>query len=248
MSADFCVCAIPAHSLWQINVGEMTPPFDKFSGSKQLQYALIRKIRPCLCSHLSWLNRRRAVFRCVPAWLRISVSIALRDRKGGKEFFAATQSAIRQIILLYFHCRVKNGIAEDVARPLTCDGVRARVILPAVAIEQQAWQKEPFTGGAYAFELAGSVVHRAGHLARPLACPRGPVYRRLPRLYGRSGSDRQSRCRRDIPIVTEILPAGDAGINRSTAFRGQTRVGVWFCYRRSGARCWIPHFAAHFSG
>lgn len=63
--------------------------------------------------------------------------------------------------------KLKNWIVEDVAHAFGLPWSSSKSDPTAVAIEQQAWQKEPFTGGAYAFYRPGQWFTVRPILRRP---------------------------------------------------------------------------------
>lgn len=154
LSADACICAIPAHCLGRIHWGAR-PPEDKLAAALQLQYARITKTA-VLCSQRFWPQPGKSGF---------SVCTSLAS-----DFcFDSTygQEGVRGILCSYAvgdkaddiasspERKLKNWIVEDVVHAYGLKWSSKKIDRTALAVRQQAWQKDRFTGGAYAFYRPG---------------------------------------------------------------------------------------------
>jgi monoamine oxidase len=166
VSADFCICAVPAHAIAKILWGD-NAPLEKIAAAKELQYARITKTA-VLCSQQFWPQPKQGGF---------SVCTSLAS-----DFcFDSTygQSGKRRILCSYAVGdkaddiasspleKLKYWIVEDVAHAYGLTWSPKESARTALAIEQQPWQHDPFTGGAYAFYRPGQWFTVRPALAKP---------------------------------------------------------------------------------
>jgi len=164
--ADFCICAIPAHCLVRIRWGRR-PPKDKIAAAKQLQYARITK-SAVLCGRRFWPQPKKGGFSVCTS-LASDFCFDSTQGQGGKRGILCSYAVGDKAddIASSPLAELKNWIVEDVAhafglpwRPDTSGHV-------ALAIQRQAWQADPFTGGAYAFYRPGQWFTVRNALAQP---------------------------------------------------------------------------------
>jgi monoamine oxidase len=154
ISADYCVCAIPARCLLDIKWGK-TSPQKKLEAAKELQYARITKTA-VLCSQRFWPSPTKGGFSVctnVASDFCFDSTFRQKGKHGILSSYAVGDKA--DDIASSPLDQLKYWIVEDVAHALdpTCNEKRSRDI--AVAIERQAWQADHFTQGAYAFYRPG---------------------------------------------------------------------------------------------
>lgn len=154
LGADACICAVPAHCVRHIDWDpELSPK--KRSAAEQLQYARITKTA-VLCSSRFWRQPKTGGYSvCMslasdfcfdstyaqPGQQGILCSYSIGDK--ADDIAAAPQ------------LELKNWIVQDVSRANGLAWSPPRIRRTAQAVKQMAWQKDRFTGGAYAFYRPG---------------------------------------------------------------------------------------------
>jgi len=166
VSADFCVCAIPAHCVGRLRWGKH-PPADKIAAAKQLQYARITKTA-VLCSHRFWPEPKRGGFSVCTSLASDFCFDSTQGQEGKQGILCsyAVGDKADDIASSPLH-ELKNWIVEDVAHAYGLPWRPATSGRTALAIKQQAWQADPFTGGAYAFYRPGQWFTVRPALAKP---------------------------------------------------------------------------------
>lgn len=152
--ADFCVCALPAHCVGRIEWGKDGPK-EKIAAAMQLQYARITKTA-VLCSHRFWPEPKRGGFSVCTSLASdycFDSTYKQKGRRGILCSYAVGDKA--DDIASSPELELKNWIVEDVAHAFGLNWNSATVARTALAIKQQAWQKDHFVGGAYAFYRPG---------------------------------------------------------------------------------------------
>jgi len=166
VSADFCICAIPAHCVGRLRWGKH-PPTEKLAAAKQLQYARITKTA-VLCSHRFWPKPRMGGFSVCTSLASDFCFDSTQGQTGKKGILCSYAVGDKaDDIAAAPPQKLKNWIVEDVARAygLPWRSTTSRRI--ALAIKQQPWQADPFTGGAYAFYRPGQWFTVRPALAKP---------------------------------------------------------------------------------
>ncbi len=150
VSADFCVCAIPAHWLARIDWGT-DPPAEKIEAAKQLQYARITKTA-VLCSRRFWHSPKKGGFSVCTSLASDFCFDSTHGQDGERGILCsyAVGDKADDIASSPLH-KLKNWIVEDVAHAYGMPWNLAKSNRTALAIKQQPWQKDFYTGGAYAF-------------------------------------------------------------------------------------------------
>jgi len=154
VSADFCVCAIPAHCLLDIDWGKK-PPVEKLEAAKQLQYARITKTA-VLCSHRFWPKTREGGFSVCTNLASDFCFDSTYGQRGAKRILCSYAVGDKADDIASSPLdKLKYWIVEDVAHAHGLGWNRDQSIDTALAIEQEAWQADRFTQGAYAFYRPG---------------------------------------------------------------------------------------------
>jgi len=166
VSADFCICAIPAHCVGRLRWGRR-PPTDKIAAAKQLQYARITKTA-VLCSHRFWPEPKRGGFSVCTS-LASDFCFDSTQGQAGKQGILCSYAVGDKAddIASSPLDELKNWIVEDVAHAYGLPWRPGTSGRTALAIKQQAWQADPFTGGAYAFYRPGQWFTVRPALAKP---------------------------------------------------------------------------------
>jgi monoamine oxidase len=155
ISADYCVCAVPARCLLDIDWGKDAPD-DKLDAARQLQYARITKTA-VLCSHRFWpLPPRWGFSVCTNLASDFCFDSTFGQKKGKAGILSSYAVGDKaDDIASSPQDQLKYWIVEDVAHALGLDWDEKKSLDTAVAIQQQAWQADRFTQGAYAFYRPG---------------------------------------------------------------------------------------------
>ena len=197
--ADACICAVPAHCVANIRWGrgfKRPQARAKTDAAEQLQYARITKTA-VLCEDRFWPEPKVGGFSVCTTLAsdfvfdsthlqhaqvpRILCSYAVGDKADD-----IASSPLHEL---------KYWIVEDVAHAFGKKWSRAATQKMAMAIKQQAWQKDKLIGGRLCFLPPWPVVYRQ---ACTQATPRqrlirGRTHSRLARLHGRCRHDRKNR-------------------------------------------------------
>lgn len=153
-SADYCVCAIPARCLLDIDWGR-NPPQGKLEAAKELQYARITKTA-VLCSHRFWPSPVKGGFSVctnLASDFCFDSTYGQNGAQGILSSYAVGDKA--DDIASSPQDELKYWIVEDVAHALHLNWDEKQSLTTAVACQQQAWQADRFTQGAYAFYRPG---------------------------------------------------------------------------------------------
>jgi len=154
MSADFCVCAIPARCLTDIDWGPK-PPKEKLEAAKQLQYARITKTA-VLCSQQFWPDPPEGGFSVCTNLASDFCFDSAYLQKGSKRILSSYAVGDKaDDIASAPQEKLKYWIVEDVAHSQGLNWNHNESIDTALAIQQQPWQTDRFTRGAYAFYRPG---------------------------------------------------------------------------------------------
>jgi monoamine oxidase len=166
VSADFCICAIPAHCVGRLRWGTRRP-LEKIAAAKQLQYARITKTA-VLCSHRFWPTPTRGGFSVCTSLASDFCFDSTQGQKGKQGILCsyAVGDKADDIASSPLH-ELKNWIVGDVAHAYGLPWRPTTSGRTALAIKQQAWQADPFTGGAYAFYRPGQWFTVRPALAKP---------------------------------------------------------------------------------
>ncbi|HWW85199.1 MAG TPA: NAD(P)/FAD-dependent oxidoreductase [Vicinamibacterales bacterium] len=165
VNADYCVCAVPAHCLRGIDWGAH-PPEDKLEAARELQYARITKTA-VLCSRRFWPQRRNAGFSVCTSLASDFCFDSTYGQEGENGILCSYAVGDKaDDIASAPHKGLENWIVEDVAHAFDLPwGSRERA--RPLAIAQQAWQADRFTGGAYALYRPGQWFKLRAALKRP---------------------------------------------------------------------------------
>jgi len=154
IDADYCVCAIPAHCMVDIDWGKR-PPKRQLEAASELQYARITKTA-VLCSKRFWPKPERGGFSVctnLASDFCFDSTYGQDGRKGILCSYAVGDKAVD--IASSPQDKLKYWIVEDVAEAHGLNWSSERSKEVALAIQQQAWQADSFTRGAYAFYRPG---------------------------------------------------------------------------------------------
>jgi monoamine oxidase len=154
IDADYCVCAIPAHCMVDIDWGKRRPK-RQLEAASELQYARITKTA-VLCSKRFWPKPKRGGFSVctnLASDFCFDSTYGQDGRRGILCSYAVGDKAVD--IASSPQDKLKYWIVEDVAdaHGLNWSSERSKEV--ALAIQQQAWQADSFTRGAYAFYRPG---------------------------------------------------------------------------------------------
>jgi hypothetical protein len=189
--ADAVICTAPINSLLQIKFNPPLP-LAQTAAAEKLTYARICK-NSVLYDERFWRDENFSMVSDVTSHF----------------YFHSTQSQPgRQGILTSYAVGEKADVLasqsdERRMRIITNDLVDFDPRAPELArgIASYAWQRDPFTDGAYALYKPGQWFGIRPVLQRPHGSPlRRRTSRRLARLYGRCDRDRRSRRRKPDTI------------------------------------------------
>jgi monoamine oxidase len=166
LSADFCVCAIPAHRLLDIDWRGESPAV-KLDAARQLQYARITKTA-VLCSRQFWPQPKKGGFSVCTSLASDFCFDSTYGQPGTKRILCSYAVGDKADDIASSPKRdLKNWIVEDVAHAYQVPWSPTRSNEIAIDIKQQAWQNEPYLGGAYAFYRPGQWFTVRDALATP---------------------------------------------------------------------------------
>jgi monoamine oxidase len=152
--ADYCVCAIPAHCLLDIDWGKEHPK-KQLEAAAQLQYARITKTA-VLCSRRFWPEPREGGYSVCTNLASDFCFDSTFGQKGTKGILCSYAVGDKAVdIASSPEDELKYWIVEDVANANGKNWNRKESMKVAVALQQQAWQADRFTRGAYAFYRPG---------------------------------------------------------------------------------------------
>jgi monoamine oxidase len=164
--ADFCVCAIPAHCVGRIDWGSR-PPAETLAAARQLQYARITKTA-VLCSHRFWPHPETGGFSVCTSLASDFCFDSTHGQEGPQGILCSYAVGDKaDDIASSPQEKLKNWIVEDVANAFGLPWNTRKSHRTARAIRQQAWQQDPFTGGAYACYRPGQWFTVRPALSRP---------------------------------------------------------------------------------
>lgn len=169
VSADFCICAIPAHCVGRLRWGRHPhPPTEKIAAAKQLQYARITKTA-VLCSRRFWPEPKKGGFSVCTSLASDFCFDSTQGQKGKRGILCSYAVGDKADDIASSPLdKLKNWIVEDVAHAYGLPWRPTTSGRTALEIKQQAWQADPFTGGAYAFYRPGQWFTVRPALAKPL--------------------------------------------------------------------------------
>ena len=152
--ADYCVCAIPAHCIIDIDWGN-EPPTKHLEAASQMQYARITKTA-VLCSRRFWPEPESggySVCTNLASDFCFDSTYKQKSTKGILCSYAVGDKAVD--IASSPQDKLKYWIVEDVANANGLNWSANESQNVALAMQQQAWQANPFTRGAYGFYRPG---------------------------------------------------------------------------------------------
>jgi monoamine oxidase len=154
VSADFCVCAIPARCLTDIDWGSK-PPKEKLDAANQLQYARITKTA-VLCSERFWTDPPKGGFSVCTTLASDFCFDSTYLQKGSKRILSSYAVGDKaDDIASSPQDKLKYWIVEDVAHSQGLNWSQRQSAETALDLQQQPWQSDLFTRGAYAFYRPG---------------------------------------------------------------------------------------------
>jgi monoamine oxidase len=154
LSADFCICAIPAHCMIDIDWGNQ-PPKEHLEAAAQLQYARITKTA-VLCSRRFWPKPSAGGYSVCTNLASDFCFDATSSQKGTKGILCSYAVGDKAVdIASSPQDELKYWIVEDVANANGLNWDAADSKRTALALQQQPWQADRFTRGAYAFYRPG---------------------------------------------------------------------------------------------
>jgi monoamine oxidase len=152
--ADYCVCAVPAHCLLDIDWGAKLPKA-KLEAAKELQYSRITKTA-VLCSEQFWPDPPKGGFSVCTNLASDFVFDSTYLQKGKERILCSYAVGDKADDIAGAPQEdLKYWIVEDVAHACGLNWKRADSVRTALAIQQQPWQADRFTRGAYAFYRPG---------------------------------------------------------------------------------------------
>jgi monoamine oxidase len=152
--ADYCVCAVPAHCMIDIDWGKK-PPTKHLEAAAQLQYARITKTA-VLCSRRFWPEPESGGYSVCTNLASDFCFDSTFKQKGTKGILCSYAVGDKAVdIASSPRDKLKYWIVEDVANAngLNWNSNESKSI--ALEMQQQPWQADPFTRGAYAFYRPG---------------------------------------------------------------------------------------------
>jgi monoamine oxidase len=154
VTADYCVCAIPAHCMIDIDWGKQ-PPKEHLEAAAQLQYSRITKTA-VLCSRRFWEKPRTGGYSVCTNLASDFCFESTFGQKGTKGILCSYAVADKAVdIASSPQDELKYWIVEDVANANGLNWNAEDSKKTALALQQQSWQADPFTRGAYAFYRPG---------------------------------------------------------------------------------------------
>jgi monoamine oxidase len=156
IKADACIFAAPAHWIRKIKwSGDNGAPDRKIEASKKLQYARITKTA-VLCSERFWHQQKGYGYSVCTDLASDFVFDSTYGQEGQMGILCSYSIGDKADDIASAPAHdLKNWIVEDVSNANGCAWTREKVSQAAVDIERQAWQKDIYTGGAYAFYRPG---------------------------------------------------------------------------------------------
>jgi monoamine oxidase len=154
ISGDYCICAIPAHCMIDIDWGKQ-PPKKHLEAAAQLQYARITKTA-VLCSRRFWQEPPRGGYS-VCTNLASDYCFDSTSGQNGKKGILCSYAVGDKAVDIASSPQddLKYWIVEDVANAEGLNWNAEDSKRTALAIKQQPWQADRFTRGAYAFYRPG---------------------------------------------------------------------------------------------
>ena len=153
--ADYCVCAIPAHCMIDIDWGKKNPPDEHLEAAAQLQYARITKTA-VLCSRRFWPEPDSGGYSVCTNLASDFCFDSTFDQKGKKGILCSYAVGDKAVdIASSPQDKLKYWIVEDVANANGLNWSPNESKKVALDMQQQPWQADPFTRGAYAFYRPG---------------------------------------------------------------------------------------------
>jgi len=154
VSADFCVCSIPAHCVGRMKWGKDDPE-EKTAAAMELQYARITKTA-VLCSRRFWPQPRNGGFSVCTSLASDFCFDSTYQQEGERGILCSYAVGDKaDDIASSPEQKLKNWIVEDVVHAYELNLSPKEIDRTALDIKQQAWQKDHFIGGAYAFYRPG---------------------------------------------------------------------------------------------
>jgi monoamine oxidase len=167
LSAEVCICTLPAHQLPRIGWGKADLPQDQRDAARQLQYARITKTA-VLCSERFWPTPPRGGFSVFTTLASDFCFDSTLGQKGNRRILCsyAIGDKADDIAAAPIH-KLKNWIVEDVANAAQLGWKPKQVGKVALTAKRQPWQKDKFIRGAYAFYRPGQWFTIRPILQRP---------------------------------------------------------------------------------
>jgi monoamine oxidase len=166
LHADACVCALPAHCVRRIKWHPDLPP-NKRTAAEQLQYARITKTA-VLCSKRFWPQPKESGFSVCTSLASDFCFDSTYGQEGHQGILCSYAIGDKaDDIAASPQKDLKNWIVEDVVHANGFKWKPSRIKRTALAIKQQPWQRDRFTGGAYAFYRPGQWFTVRPTLLRP---------------------------------------------------------------------------------
>jgi monoamine oxidase len=169
IQADACVFAAPAHCIRRIQWSPGSPDLDrKVDASRQLQYARITKTA-VLCAERFWHQQKEYGYSVCTDLASDFVFDSTHGQDGQMGILCSYSVGDKADDIASAPANsLKNWIVEDVSNANGCAWTSEKIAQTAVDVERQPWQRDSYTGGAYALYRPGQwfTVRRA--LAKPL--------------------------------------------------------------------------------
>jgi monoamine oxidase len=157
LSAEFCICTLPAHQLPKIDWGKADLPQDQRDAARQLQYARITKTA-VLCSKRFWPTPPRggfSVFTTLASDFCFDSTLG-QGKDGDRGILCSYAIGDKADDIAAAPLRkLKDWIAGDVANAAGLNWKPKQVRRVALTAKRQPWQNDDFTRGAYAFYRPG---------------------------------------------------------------------------------------------
>jgi monoamine oxidase len=167
--ADACVFAAPAHCIRKIQWSPRSLELDKKKeASKKLQYARITKTA-VLCAERFWHQQKEYGYSVCTDLASDFVFDSTHGQDGQMGILCSYSVGDKADDIASAPAHdLKNWIVEDVSNANGCGWTREKIAQTALDVERQAWQRDDYTGGAYAIYRPGQWFTVRPILARRL--------------------------------------------------------------------------------
>jgi monoamine oxidase len=167
LTAEVCICTLPAHQLPEINWGRVHLPQDQLDAARQLQYARITKTA-VLCSERFWPKPSGSGFSLFTTLASDFCFDSTSGQKGDRGILCSYAIGDKADDIASSPIgSLKSWIVGDVADAARLGWKKNQAKKIAMKAKRQAWQRDRLTRGAYAFYRPGQWFTIRPILQRP---------------------------------------------------------------------------------